>query len=122
MGMPAAPQIANLSCYPVEKQHAYNLGSGRSLTVCRYIDDFWSSGVPLPLQEAYGMRYVVTGEGNSVVYLGVKVYVEVKADQQILHTTMYDREFSYPYHIVRYPEFTTVAPHEQLGGVIMGNL
>ena len=53
--------------------------------------------------------------------LCVKVYVEVKADQQILHTTMYDREFSYPY-IVMYPEFTTVAPHEQLGGVIMGNL
>ena len=33
MGMPAAPQIANLSCYPVELEHAYRLGPGRTLTI-----------------------------------------------------------------------------------------
>ena len=48
MGMPAAPQIANLACYPVEKAHAYKLGPGKTQTVCRFIDDIWSSGVPLP--------------------------------------------------------------------------
>ena len=48
MGMPAAPQIANLSCYPVEKAHAYALGPGNSLVVCRYIDDLYSAVVPLP--------------------------------------------------------------------------
>ena len=57
MGMPAAPQIANLACYPVEREHSYVLGPGKSMTVCRYIDDFYASGVPLPPKEAYGMDY-----------------------------------------------------------------
>ena len=52
MGMPAAPQIANLACYPVEKVHAYALGPGKSLVICRYIDDLYSAGVPLPSPEA----------------------------------------------------------------------
>jgi len=63
MGMPAAPQIANLACYPVEREHSYVLGPGKSMTVCRYIDDFYASGVPLPPKEAYGMDYVVTASG-----------------------------------------------------------
>ena len=44
MGMLAAPQIVNL----VEKAHAYALGPSRCLTVTRFIDDFWSSGMTLP--------------------------------------------------------------------------
>ena len=66
MGMPVAPQIANLASYPVEKAHAYALGPGNSLVVCRYIDDLYSAGVPLPPQEAYGMEYKTTAEGESV--------------------------------------------------------
>ena len=46
VGMPAAPQIANLACYPVEKKHSYALGPGKTKAVCRYIDDFWSSSGP----------------------------------------------------------------------------
>ena len=71
MGMRAAPQIANLACYPVEKAHAYALGPGKSLAICRFIDDLYSAGVPLPPPEAYGMEYKKTAEGESVVYLGV---------------------------------------------------
>ena len=33
MGMPAAPQIANLACYLVEKKHAYFLGPGHSFAI-----------------------------------------------------------------------------------------
>ena len=73
MGVPAAPQIPNLACYPVEKAHAYALGPGCCLTATKFIDDFWSSGVPLPSQEAYGMAYIVTAHGDSIVDLGVKV-------------------------------------------------
>eukprot|EP00906_Rhabdomonas_costata_P014231 RCo020484 len=123
MGMPAAPQIANLACYPVEKAQAYRLGPGRSLAVCRYIDDIYSAGVPLPSQDAYGMEYKTTAKGSSVVYLGVRVYEKVREDgTKVLHTTVHDREGSYPHHIVRYPDHATVAPREQLGGVIMGRL
>ena len=38
MEMPAATQIANLVCYPVEKAQAYALWPGRPFVVCRYID------------------------------------------------------------------------------------
>ena len=52
-----------------------------------------------------------------MVYLGVKVYFEERAGRLSVHTTVYDREFSYPYHIVRYPEFTSVAPRSNLGAL-----
>ena len=122
MGMPSPPQIANLACYPVEKAHAYALGPGKSLAVCRYIDDLYSAGVPLPPPEAYSLEYKITAEGESVVYLGVKVSIQKSGEQREVHTTVYDREEAYPYHIVRYPEYGTVAPSQQLGGVIMGRL
>ena len=41
MGMSAAPQIANLACFPVEKAHAYALGPDRCLTATRFIDNFF---------------------------------------------------------------------------------
>ena len=93
-----------------------------TITVTRYIDDFWSAGVPLPSAEAYGMAYVKTAEGDSVAYLGVKVYIEQHGETKEVHLTVHDREEQYPHHIVRYPEFGTVAPLQQLGGVIMGRL
>ena len=123
MGMPAAPQIANLACYPVEKAQACALGPGRPFVVSRFIDDIYSAGVPLPSQEDYGMDYKTTAKGSSVVYLGVRVYEKVREDgTKVLHTTVHDREGSYPHHIVRYPDHATVAPREQLGGVIMARL
>ena len=68
------------------------------------------------------MEYKKTAEGESVVYLGVKVYIMISGEQREVHTTVYDREEAHPYHIVRYPEFGTVAPSQQLVGVIMGRL
>ena len=68
------------------------------------------------------MSYTVTGQGDSIVYLGVKTYVAQHGDKRELDTTVYDREEAYPSHIVRYPEYGTVAPDQQLGGVIMGRL
>ena len=66
------------------------------------------------------MDYTITSEGDTVV---VKVYILEEGSKREVHTTAYDREETYPYHIVvRYPEFGTVAPTQQLGGVIMGRL
>ena len=48
------------------------------------------------------MEYKKTAEGESVVYLGVKVYIMNSGEQRGVHTTVYDREETYPYHIVRY--------------------
>ena len=68
------------------------------------------------------MDYKTTAEGESVVYLGVKAYVVSLGTKKEVHLTVYDREEAYPYHIIRYPELGTVAPPQQLGGVIMGRL
>ena len=65
------------------------------------------------------MEYKKTSDNPSrVVYLGVLAEIR----EGTLHTTMYDREDEYPFHIVRYPDYDTVAPHQQFGGVLMGRL
>ena len=53
IGMHAAHQIANLSCYPVEKVHATRLESGNTDVVCRLIDGIHSAGVPSPSKNDY---------------------------------------------------------------------
>ena len=88
--------------------------------VCRYIDDIWVAGVPIPSPEKYGIQWLETGRGDEVVYLGVKCYVQLEKGARVVHTTVADREELYPHHIVRYPIFDTTAPTEQLGGVLMG--
>ena len=125
MGLPPAPQLANLACYPVERDHMYSLPKElRAAAVCRYIDDIIKPGtMPLPSPAQYGMEYKTTSSGESVVYLGVRVYIqEHENGQRVVHTTVHDREADYPHHIVRYPLASTTAPSEQLGGVIMGRL
>ena len=49
------------------------------------------------------MEYVMTAEGDSVVQLGVKVYVFNQGDRKELHTTVFDREENYTSHIVITP-------------------
>ena len=72
-----------------------------------------------PPPSAYQMEYKKTStDPTSVVYLGVLAEVR----EGTLHTTIYDREDEYPFHITRYPEYDTVAPHQQFGGVLMGRL
>ena len=124
MGLPPAPQLANLGCYPIERDHMYRLPKElRSTAVARYIDDILKpSTMPLPTADDYGMEYKTTGLGESVVYLGVKVYIKETNGQRELHTIVHDREEEYPHHIVRYPLGCTTAPTEQLGGVVMGRL
>ena len=125
MGLPPAPQLANLACYPVERDHMYRLPPQlRSTAVMRYIDDIvHPATMPLPTADEYGMEYKVTGSGESVVCLGVRVYIQEQPDgPSVVHTTVHDREAEYPHHIVRYPLGSTTAPYEQLGGVIMGRL
>ena len=72
-----------------------------------------------PPPEAYKMEYKKTSNNpQRVVYLGVLAEVR----EGTLHTTIYDREDEYPFHIVRYPDYDTVAPHQQFGGVLTGRL
>ena len=74
-------------------------------------------------QEAYGVAYIKTAEGNSVVYLGVNVYSTTTTRRKYTSRCMIERRI-YPHHVVRYPEFSIVAPQQQLEGrgVIIGRL
>ena len=70
-----------------------------------------------PPESAYAMEYKETSRDPAdFVYLGARV--QIRGDR--LHTTVFDREDDYPFHIVRYPEWGTVAPRTQLGGVLTG--
>ena len=130
MGWAPAPQAANLSCYPVERAHAYKADLPRTAAVCRYIDDLWSAGMPFPPSAEYGLGYRQEAQSSSVVYIGVRVYIKETEEKgenmgtkkRIVHTTVNDRQDEYPYHIVRYPFGDTTAAAEQLGGVVMGRL
>ena len=111
--------LANLYCYTVERDWALeHHPRGLPGVITRFIDDFWSAEMSPPPARLYEMEYIQTsdGKGDKVIYMGVRVEVR----QGRVHTVLYDREEEYPYHIVRYPEWTTVAPKEQLGGVLMG--
>jgi len=115
MGIPHAPQLANLACYPIEK--AYVLDTQPRGLICRYIDDFFTSGMAPPPQELYGMAYHKTSsDPQDVVYLGIRCRVQ----ENRLRTTLFDCEEDYPFHITRYPEWETTAPRPQLGGVLKG--
>ena len=61
-----------------------------------HIGDLYSAGVPLHSPEAYDMEYKKTADGESVVYLGVKVSIQKSGDKHEVHTTVYDREETYP--------------------------
>ena len=74
MGLPHAPQLVTLACYPVEK--SYVLATRPTGLACRYIDDFFVSGMTPPPQEDYFMEYKLTStDPQRVVYLGVEVLV-----------------------------------------------
>ena len=60
------------------------------------------------------MDYKTTSnDKQKVVFLGVEVSVR----QDGVHTTIFDREEEYPFHIQRYPAADMVTPQQQLGGV-----
>ena len=118
MGIRPAPQLANLTCYWVERAWVLNK-QPRCGYVCRFIDDIFSAGYEIPSEQEYGMKYKVTSSSDSdVVYLGVHVYRQ----GGVLRTEVYDREDDYPFHIMRYPHAGTVASPQQKAGVITGRL
>ena len=115
MGLPEAPALTTLAIYPIEKSYA--LKNNIKGFICSYIDDFATSGIHPPPPQDYGMEYKKTSENpQDVVFLGVRTSIR---DGRV-HTTLYDREEDYPFHIVRYPEWSTTAPRAQLGGVLTG--
>ena len=86
-GWRPAPQATNLACYVVERDWVEET-SAKGFA-CRYIDDLFTAGVPLPPQERYGMEYKVTSDNpHSVVYIGVRV----TTSNDRLRTLVHDRE------------------------------
>ena len=61
MGIRPAPQLANLTCYLVERDWVLKQQPRRRY-VCRFIDDIFSVGYPLPSEVDYGMKNKITAE------------------------------------------------------------
>ena len=59
MGLACAPQLATLSCYPIEKK--YVLETKPTGVITRFIDDFWTDMSPPPASD-HGMEYKKTSE------------------------------------------------------------
>ena len=116
MGISPAPQMANLFCYVAEKRFVEQQQQPSTLNT-RYIDDVFGPQ-PIPTPHEYGMEYKISAQGESVPYIGIRVY---RTNGRI-RTTMYDREENYPHHIMRYPCRGSVLSKYQWAGVILGRL
>ena len=102
--------LANIFCYVAEQDFVEKTGL-RSLANFRYLDYFFVPD-PIPSEQEYGMRYATAGEGNSVTYIGLRIYEK----EGKVRTTLYDREEEYPFHIRRYPAKGSA----QTKGILMG--
>jgi len=69
-----------------------------------------------PPTDQYGMKYLITGEGPSVTYIGLPVY---ERDGKA-RTALFDREWEYPFHIRRYTPKESVVSTAQWKGVLIG--
>ncbi len=93
MGLACAPQIANLGCYPVERDFAQNKEPKEVEHNYRFIDDILSLTGCIPSEEDYQMRFKgVKNDKGELVYLGM----ELKWSTPKFITGMHFRDASYP--------------------------
>jgi hypothetical protein len=122
MGLACAPQIANLGCYPVERDFAAKRKPIEVEHNFRFIDDILSLSGCVPTELEYGMQYKTTGEAASgrMVYLGMELIWEDYKGKSKFITGMHFRDAQYPIRIRRYPAEGSMITDSQRMGVITG--
>ena len=121
MGLACAPQIANLGCYPVERDYAHGRNPMELEHNYRFIDDILTLSGCIPPEELYAMRYknTRTKEGE-LVYLGMELkWVNGRNGTKFI-TGMHFRDASYPIKIRRYPGAGSMVTDSQRMGVLTG--
>eukprot|EP00667_Euglena_gracilis_P000489 EG_transcript_489 len=123
MGLACAPQIANLGCYPVERDFAATKKPEDLEYNYRFIDDILSLSGCIPTAEQYGMLYkhTKTNDGE-LVYLGMvlKWLPLVRTGEMKFITGMHFRDCTYPIRIRRYPGAGSMVTDSQRLGVLTG--
>ena len=121
MGLACAGQIANLGCYPVERDFADKRQPSEVEYNGRYIDDILTLTGCIPSEEEYGMQYKVTSQKEGdLVYLGMELKW-VDSDRGCkFFTGMHFRDANYPIRIRRYPASGSMVTDAQCFGVVIG--
>ena len=74
MGLACAPQIANLGCYPVERDFSKDRASEEVEHNYRFLDDILTLSGCIPSPEQYGMQYKDTkSRERNFIYLGMEL-------------------------------------------------
>jgi hypothetical protein len=121
MGLACAPQLANLGCYPVERDFAAGCQPEEVEHNYRYIDDILTLSGRIPSEEEYGMKYKSTkGKKGPTVYLGMELWWDASKGTPTFVTGMHFRESSYPIRIRRYPAEGSMVTDSQRVGVLTG--
>jgi hypothetical protein len=121
MGLACAGQIANLGCYPVERNNAKTRAPEEVEHTYRFIDDIETLTGCIPTEEQYGMKYKSTrSKVGELVFLGMEQKWKVTKRGITFTTGMHFRDASYPIQIRRYPAEGSMVTDSQRIGVITG--
>jgi len=121
MGLACAEQLANLGCYPVERDFATGKAPKEVEHNYRFIDDIETLTGCIPTEEEYGMQYKSTRKNvGEIVFLGMEQrWVEMKTGIKFI-TGMHFRDAEYPIRIRRYPGQGSMVTDSQRIGVVTG--
>jgi hypothetical protein len=121
MGLACAPQIANLGCYPAERDYAARRDPKDVEHNYRFIDDILTLTGCIPSEEEYKMEYKVTrNKEGDFVFLGMELKWECRRGTARFVTGMHFRDSSYPIRIRRYPAEGSMITESQRLGVVTG--
>ena len=116
MGLPCAPQLANLACYTVEAEFSEKCQPEDMEMNFRFIDDILTLTGIIPTEKEYGMQYKTTRpttrtEGDTgrdhdtewtreqTVFLGMELEWATKGEDTGFSTGLHFRDMHYPVRI-----------------------
>ena len=137
MGHEESPPLANLTLYTIEKRFVEQVVQNYTQEQVeelfhnfkyhrRFIDDIFAPtpDLLLPTQEAYGLRYAVTGTAraadpsSNVVFLGINVTFK---DNRLVYAAR-DKQHAFNFTLTRFPSWDSCHPKACKHGTVMGML
>ena len=130
MGLPCAPQLANLACYTVEAEFSEKCQPEDVEMNFRFIDDILTLTGIIPTEKEYGMQYKTTwpttvreedtGRDHDtewtreqMVFLGMELEWATKGEDTRFSTGLHFRDMHYPVCIQRYPDANSMVTDGQ---------
>ena len=137
MGLPCAPQLANLACYTVEAEFSEKCQPENLEMNFTFIRDILTLIGIIPTEKEYGMQYKTTWpttgrEGDTgrdhdtkwkseqMVFLGMELEWATQGENTRFSTGLHFRDTHYPVRIQRYPDTNSMVTYDQWLGVLTG--